>query len=661
MEISNQEGVIHGLKGAASIRPFVVIDYNGMSAARFSNLRKTLGTIILMMGKKPDFAPFQYIFTRCDKKKSTKICKQLAHFLKSRNEVSHISTERDAIFDVFLRDMIAKTTPTAIFIDPEDEEAAPDILERLWSNETPRLESPSTTFVEFLSDENSHKLNTQMSRRNARIKKSLERGDHSFCEALLQEQIDFAGALPIPVVVKELENGQNMILDYIIQQGSGVQPSMELISKARHPSEELVKNLGEQLHRLSKLDTLGKLCNLPESKTFNAILETTLGTLFGSILDALTTLENGDVVSHAEDLQQAFLRRRHLIDGLRGVVGIDKLRALASPSFSRAADLVKHQLTTVQQDLENPTATALKESRSGLAFLIRMRSFLNETGNSAASFPNDDWKWLTEGTEILFAGLTDMSLSSANKLEEHTMEEDFSENYKAWRKSLTALVSDTQLVECRSFLRELSSFPDLLQLVHADQDEEDKDPEMNLAIFDKAMSTAMSNFSTFSHAWTKESAATKEDRSTKKKKGEKLLEAVKVAIQACEQHRDSDPNSLDGSGKLLIKAEGEIERFIEKNSGGIQRPDELPCDPKAVGDKWFAMLVQLNAYRIDNGHCNVPKRYKKAKQLGLVSMQLTWYTRLYGTDRTNLHYVFWFHFFSGWTHNVHKLERQRWA
>ena len=623
MEISNQEGVIHGLKGAASIRPFVVIDYNGMSAARFSNLRKTLGTIILMMGKNPDFAPFQYIFTRCDKKKSTKICKQLAHFLRSRNEGSHTSTEGHTIFDAFLQDMIAKTTPKAVFIDPEDEEAALGILERLWSNETPRLESPSTTFVEFLSEENSHKLKTQMNHRNARMKIFLEKGDYSSCETLLQEQMHFADALPLPVVVKELDSGRKVLLDFILQQGSGVRPSMELILKARHPGKELVENLGEQLSQFSKLEILGKLCNLPESETFDSILKTTLNTLFGGISDALTSLENSDVVSHAEDLQHALLCRHYLIEGLNGIVGTNKLRALASASLNKAIDLVKHQLTTVQQDLENPTASALKESRPELEFLVLMKSFLSETGNSAAASQNDDWKWLTEGTEILFAGLANASRSGASKLEEHTMEEDFTEHYKAWRKSLAALVSDTQLAGCRSFLLELSSFPVLWQLVHRNQEEGDKDPGMNVAIFDKALSTAMGNFSKFAHAWTKEAAATKEDRSTKKKKAETLLEAVKTAIQACEQHRDSDSSSLDSSGKLLIEAKVEIKAFIKKNSGGIQRPDELPCDPKEVGEKWFAMLVQLNAYRIEHGHCNVPQKYKKAKQLGLVSSGLT--------------------------------------
>ncbi|KAL3895433.1 MAG: hypothetical protein SGARI_007449, partial [Bacillariaceae sp.] len=207
MEISNQMGVIHGLKGARSIRPFVVIDYEGMSTARFANLRKTLETVILMMGDNPDFAPFQYIFTRCDAKKSKKIWKKLDHFLNHRDEESSSSNGGDTIFDAFLQDMILKTTPDAIFIDPDDDEAVPSILERLWSKETPRLESPSTTFVEFLSSENAHQLKIQMGHRNARMENYFKEGNLLSCEDILQEQIGFADALPLPAVVKELDLG----------------------------------------------------------------------------------------------------------------------------------------------------------------------------------------------------------------------------------------------------------------------------------------------------------------------------------------------------------------------------------------------------------------------------------------------------------------------
>jgi hypothetical protein len=68
MEISNGLGVIHALIRAATVKPVVVFNHKEMDGSRYAPLRKTLGTIIEMMGHCKDFSPFEYIFTTCEGK-----------------------------------------------------------------------------------------------------------------------------------------------------------------------------------------------------------------------------------------------------------------------------------------------------------------------------------------------------------------------------------------------------------------------------------------------------------------------------------------------------------------------------------------------------------------------------------------------------------------
>jgi hypothetical protein len=48
-------------------------------------------------------------------------------------------------------------------------------------------------------------------------------------------------------------------------------------------------------------------------------------------------------------------------------------------------------------------------------------------------------------------------------------------------------------------------------------------------------------------------------------------------------------------------------------------PVSLLYGPEDVGKAWHAMLVQLRAYKIKYGDCNVPARFNKNPKLGGVS------------------------------------------
>jgi hypothetical protein len=612
MEIANGLGIIHALKKAKSVRPVLVFDREGMSTSRFTLLRKTLQIVIAMMGKQPNFSACQYIFTRCDQKKRKNVHKQLSHFRESRRENPEESTEDDVIFDALLDDMIRKTNPLANNVELDDEEAAPETLERLWGDDETRLANPENVFCEFISTEASDKLNVQVNRMLARMHVFLENGDRDSFHDTLRMLGALAETLCLPLIVKALESGKEMGRKFIGQIGAGIGAVTDhmLETHTEERFSEKAKTLREKLLVFSQMESISKACQMPVGRGYENALKSNTEKLLRRMLNEIEAVaaDSDQTLTHLQAvLQNTLLRLDKVIQALEGLVKVDELR---EPVLCKISDLMKFQLTTAEQDLQEPTADGLKSSQERLTFLFRMTDYLLD----AEDFHNNStWHWLKQGLQGIENAIAGKSQLSATKLAEHTLDEDVNE--PTWYTSLENLHTDCEVVkEHREFLLALSSFPSLIQKVNrAAAEKEDstgQDPEATVAIFDGALSKALGNLAETCSDWTSK----KQERS-KKGEAEKLLKHVVAGCKVCQDHNQTHPKLKED----LIRSEVELMSFLEKCNAVPQRPDNLLYGPEELGKAWHTMLLQLRSFKIKHGHCNVSQKDPKNKKLGLVS------------------------------------------
>jgi hypothetical protein len=161
-EIYNQRGVLAALRKAKSVRPVLVMNIAEMSAGRCKLLSDALDTYQRMFRQDDsvNFRPFRYVFTRCPAKEAKRIHKKLVRFQDERCR-NATKDAKDQLLAAFIQDMLAKTTPLAMTVDLEDDDAT-ELLRSLWKDNDQCIMDPKNGFSDYLSESASEKLKLQL-------------------------------------------------------------------------------------------------------------------------------------------------------------------------------------------------------------------------------------------------------------------------------------------------------------------------------------------------------------------------------------------------------------------------------------------------------------------------------------------------------------------
>ena len=469
MEISSGLGIIHALKGAASIKPVIVIDHNGMNNSKFAPLRKTLSTVIAMMGcDSIDFSPFSYIFTRCEGRTSKRISKQLAGF---QNGIRLDPTiENKDILDALLTDMISKTKPEdVICIDPEEPDDAPDTLARLWRG--PRLDNPANTFVNFASKESMAALLLQVKVLLSDLDSSLQITDLDLTEVHLKKLTKLADVLSLSEINKAAGQGIVKTMRFLNQLSSDIENLMiRLVSEF----EETLNALLSKLHLVAKTGSIYDICGTNDFD-YNTFIDDIAERLFSTVRKSIFDV-NPSIPGDAKSLQQSTVQFDLLENLLQGLVSNDKLQNehaitieayenLLDPAF-KALDFSLHQV--------DPLSTTLQECLPKLNFILAMKDYFFSSHFLTTNLDLLELAWDESGFKNIIEHINEKSKSCGTCLDDldKTLHKELLGDREWSYSSVLKLNDSAEYKECRDFLQAVVSSKSLVAMIYQDSNQD---------------------------------------------------------------------------------------------------------------------------------------------------------------------------------------------
>ena len=156
-DIANGLGIVRALHRAHSVRPVLVLSREGMGD-RFNAFSETLSSVTRLLGNtdKIDLKPFNYIFTKYEKRHAACKCRQFI-LIRKRPQPSEMD---NIMFQAFVDDIIQKTTPEAKIALPMEEAPLSLLRKILYDHQV--VKDPSKYFIPFVSDSALRKLKLQL-------------------------------------------------------------------------------------------------------------------------------------------------------------------------------------------------------------------------------------------------------------------------------------------------------------------------------------------------------------------------------------------------------------------------------------------------------------------------------------------------------------------
>jgi hypothetical protein len=631
MEISNGLGIIHALKRAASIKPVVVMDHKGLATARWQPLRKNLSTIIAMMGRDSiDFSSFAYVFTRCEGKSKKRIRKQLAGFQKQvRSDPAEIlggSVDDKDILDAFLTDMISKTSPEdVICIDPEEADESQETLKRLWSGS--RIENPDKVFVNFCSKEAMSVLQQEVTMMLEEVDSSLESRDLNSAEITMGQMYDLSNSLSLPEVTQTVEKGREKVKQFVDRAIAEVQAlAKELTSNALAAADfkRTVQVLLEKLQVLAKTERIQSICGLPFHlvEFRNALAKSLFAAVRKPILDAK---EQADV-DVCELVKASFGRHSRLIRGFQAVIGSEMTDAESSLMVDAVYGLVTPVLDAVKDKmLPSVTNCALKACLCDIVILFKLKANIDPDQAPITWIESPQWPRFKNDLAEIVVTIDERSQACVEQLKEvRAALKELLETKEQWTiaSPLLHLTESQDYIESRAFLSLLSTSDLLSKNISNCTVDPLSQPGHAVKAFDEVVSKYFSALSEFVPRRTQslfDNSA--DDLDVRVKEATEILALSEAVCSASATLRGCDAGVLQEAEKKLFGAQQKVQLFIEEskktNGHGIKRPkplkpteEELARATTAVAKRglasWYSKCQELRAYRLKNGHCNVP-------------------------------------------------------
>ncbi|OEU06604.1 hypothetical protein FRACYDRAFT_254152 [Fragilariopsis cylindrus CCMP1102] len=616
-DISNGLGIIHALKGAASIKPVICIDQRTMDASQWLPLRKNLSTVIAMIGRESiDFSPFAYIFTRCEGKDKKRISKKLEGFRKVIQEDPNI--EDSDILYALLTDMISKAKPgEAICIDPEETDDAPDTLKRLLSGS--RLNNPAESFVNFCSKESMATLSVQVNILIHNLDISLKVANMDSAEAYLCKMIGLAKALSLPEVDQDVQKGIRLAKKFVTQLSSNIE---SLTARIFSDFGEMSGALSSKLHLLSKSASICNIVGMDFNccSFINGITEGLISKIRQAISDVDPT-----VPQSAESLQQSITRFDSTVTLLQGLMDSDTIEKETSTMIEAIKNLIEPIFVALEVSLvsSDPTSTTLNETIDKVNFIVAMNNFFGLSKLSTLNLEFSEW---VSGLDNILHNIDEKSQNCVTNLEDldKSLDEELL-GVKEWSyESLLKLNNSMEHKECRDFLQAVSSSESLSSAI-----DEDSTPDFKSMIrdFDDYV-TKYSQQSTYFLQCKSQTVFDNVagDMAGRVKEAKVIIESTDSVIEAMTTFEDIEPTIFKKAIQDLNDVKSRSEHFIEdskkapvRHSHDIRRGKTLAPTGEELAQTnrkkallgWYKKCNELKVYWKKNGHCNVPQKDPK--------------------------------------------------
>jgi hypothetical protein len=625
-EISNGLGIIHALKGAASIKPVIVMDHRSMDGGRWLALRKNLSTVISMMGRESiDFSPFSYVFTRCEGKSKNRISKQLQGFQKAMRQNPHMKDK--AILDALLTDMISKTQPgEAICIDPEEPDDAPATLKRLWSGS--RLDDPANRFVNFCSMESMAALFMQVTILIRGIESSLGASDLNSAADHLNKMLGLARALSLPKLDEAVELGTAKARKFVTALSSDIE---SLITNVDSEFDQKLIDMSSKLHLLSHSSAIREICGMDFD--YCSFIDVITGRIFlmvrQQISDINPTISGSEIV-----LQQTIMRFILVAKTFKDILD-NKTIETEYASMKTTTEHLLNPIFVVLGDalnLNEPKSTTLNECLPKLNFVLAMNAFFHSSEFSALNPKISQWNLFETELKNIVDNISDRSENCVLHLvdlDKALHEELLGE--KEWSDSSILKLDDiAESKEFRNFLQAVLISDSVVMSI-----QNDSTPDLKSLIrdFDDAVTKYVPSLVFFlqgeSRAVFENETGEMNDRANK---ALSIISSVDLVLTIATTLRNLDSIIFQKALEELNDVKSRSNHFIEDSKkapirhkilrGKTLEPtkEELAkADSKSDRRnllRWYERCNELKVYWKKHGHCNVPTKDPK---LGLVS------------------------------------------
>jgi hypothetical protein len=634
-EISNGLGIVHALKGAASIKPVIVMDHRSMDGGRWLALRKNLSTVISMMGRERiDFSPFSYVFTRCEGRSKNRISKQLQGFQKSMRQDPHMKNK--AILDALLTDMISKTQPgEVICIDPEVPDDAPATLKRLWSGS--RLNDPANRFVNFCSTEAMAALLMQVTILVRDIDTSLGASDLDSAADHLNKMLGLARALTLPEVDEAVELGTAKARKFVIALSSDIE---SLITHVDSEFDQKLNDMSSKLHLLSHSGAIREICGMDFD--YCSFINGITGRIFSMVRQQISDI-NPTISGSENVLQESIMRFILVVKSFQDILDNNTIET----EYASMKTTTEHLLNPIfvvlgdALNLNDPKSTTLNECLPKLNFVLAMDAFFHSSEFSALNPKISNWNLFETELKnivdnIIVDNISDRSehcVTHLVDLDKALHEELLGE--REWSDaSILKLDGIAESKEFRNFLQAVltsdfvvmsiqnGSTPDLKSLIR-DFDDAVKKIVTSLVFFLQGESRAVFENET----------GEMNDRANK---ALTIISSVDLVLTIATTLRELDSIIFQKALEELNDVKSRSNHFIEDSKKApirhkilrgktLEPTEEELAKAESKRDRlnllrWYERCNELTVYRKKHGHCNVPKRDPK---LGRVSSMKT--------------------------------------
>jgi hypothetical protein len=627
-EISNGLGIIHALKGAASIKPVIVIDHRTMDGGRFAPLRKNLSTVIAMMGRDSiDFSPFSYIFTRCEGKSKKRVSQQLLFFQDAVRQDPHMK-DRD-ILDALLTDMISKTKPgDAICIDPEVPDDASATLKRLWSGS--RLNDPANRFVNFCSKESMAALFMQVNILIHDIERSLSASDLNSAAEQLNKMLGLAKALTLPEVDEAIEHGTSKAKKFVISLSSDIK---NLVTHADVEFEQKLNDMSSKLYLLSQSGAIREICQMDFD--YCSFVNDITGRIFAMTRKPISDINA--IVSGSENvLQQSIKRYILVVNSFQDILDENKIETENSMMVKAADDLINPIIVVLGDALNrnDPKSSTLNEYLPKLNFVLAMNAFFRSSTFSALNSKISQCNLFETELKNIVDNISDMSENCVTHLvdldkalhEEHLGEAEWSVS------SILKFDDIAESKECRDFLQAVLTSDSLVTSI-----QNDSDLKSLIRDFDDAVRKYVPSLVLFlqdeSQAVFDNETGNMTDRVNK---AHTIINSVDFVFVIATTLKDLDSTLFQKALDELNDVKSRSKYFTDESKKAsihhtIRRGKTLqPTEEELARThqkkdtrnllRWYERCNELKVYWKKHGHCNVPRKDPRLGQVSRITV-----------------------------------------
>ena len=263
-DIANGLGIVRALHRANTVRPVLVLSREGMGD-RFSAFSETLSSAKRLLGNFDtiDLKPFNYMFTKYEKRHRACMCRQFI-LIRKRPRVEEQSK---VMFRTLVDDIIQKTTPEAKIVLPMEE--GPHSLLRKVLYDEQVVTEPREYFIPFVSDSALRKLKLQLQITLRDIMASLSEEDYGLAIYRMKQLSNLAMVLPeagecaqlgLEASLRHIGAGRERV-------ASRVDHALEI--KAHKQYTQIIQALKNEIGHVLETEQLRKVCAHFEKHSFS--------------------------------------------------------------------------------------------------------------------------------------------------------------------------------------------------------------------------------------------------------------------------------------------------------------------------------------------------------------------------------------------------------